>query len=436
MKIAVIGGGSTYTPELFSGLLESAVTGKLPVREVVLEDIDGSRLDIIEPFCRRMMKKRGVDFSLRSTRDPADAVDGASFVLTQLRVGGNAARHQDELLGPRHGIIGQETTGIGGFAKALRTVPVIREIADLVVRKAPEAWLVNFTNPVSIVTQVLADRYPSLKWVGLCNYPYNIRKEVAEQLGLADDRGLFLEYTGLNHLSFVTRILLDGADVTERILAGQKSLKRMKNLPDDEFSPLMISSLGMIPSPYLVYYWNTRAVLEKQLKAGKTRAEAVTEVERELLELYQREDLDVKPEALEKRGGAYYSTVALKLMESLHNGTGDLHVLNVRNSGAIADLPADATVEVNCMVDRAGPHPLSTGCLPESIRPLVMTVKGYERFAARAAWTGNFEEAFLALLNHPLCGDSRTAEAALDDLIATNRKFLTGFERPGKEGTR
>lgn len=429
MKIAVIGAGSTYMPELFSGVLDSVEAGRLPVSEFVLEDIDRSRLDIMEPFCERMMKKRGLYFTVRTTMDLSEAIEGASFVLTQLRVGGNRARHEDELLARRHGLIGQETTGIGGFAKALRTVPVIRSVADIMQEKAPDAWLLNFTNPVSIVTQALVDRYPDLKWIGLCNYPYNVRRDICAQLGIDDGKRLFLDYVGLNHLSFVSRVRLDGKDVTQRVLDEQTKLSRMKNIPDDEFTAYLLETVKLIPSPYLHYYWNSEAILREQLAGKKTRAEAVAEVEAELIELYKNKDLNEKPAALEQRGGAYYSTVAINLMESLNLGRGDIQIVNARNGGAIEDLEDDASVEVNCVIDRAGAHPIASGHLPESVRSLVRTVKAYERYAARAAWNGSYEEAFLALLQHPLCQDAGRIERALDDLIATNRPFLKGFEK-------
>ncbi|MDA3850293.1 MAG: 6-phospho-beta-glucosidase [Spirochaetaceae bacterium] len=430
MKICVMGGGSSYTPELMEGLLIAAKQGHLPLKEICLMDMQLERLEIIGPLCVRMAQSMGQNsLRIQWTTHQSEAVRDSSFVLLQLRVGGNAARHEDILLGHRHRIIGQETTGIGGFAKALRTIPVVENILEDIRRFAPGAWMIDFTNPVSLVTQYLSDYAQDIKWMGLCNYPYNIQRDIAAQFNVEDDSRIFLDYLGLNHLSFIRGIFLDGKDVTDKALANYLKMSKMSNLPSQDFTVKLIENLRLIPNPYLLYYYNTREVLKAKMEAKTTRAQEVAAVEEELFRLYSDPELKEKPKALEKRGGAYYSTVAVNLMKSISNNTGDMHIVNVTNHGAISDLPANASVEVPCRVDAAGPHSLNCGSLPESVASLVKSVKTYEIFAARAAKEQSYHWAYLALINHPLVTDSIVAEAALDDLLKTNHKFITGYKK-------
>lgn len=430
MKITVIGGGSSYTPELMEGLLKSAKNGSLDVNKVTLMDINKERLEIITPLCKRMADKEKLEnLIIESTTKLEEAIPGSDFVLVQLRVGGNSARHKDILLGHRHRIIGQETTGIGGFAKALRTIPVIKDIVDEIKKSAPNAWLIDFTNPVSLVTQYFSDYCPDLNWIGLCNYPYNVENSIAEQLKVEDKSRIFVDYLGLNHLSFVRGVNLDGKDVTKKVLDGYLEMNKMANLPSEDFSTMLIKSINMIPNPYLLYYYNTVDVLKHKMEAKVTRAQEVEKVEKELFEIYKNPDLDKKPEALEKRGGAYYSTVAINLVKSIANNKKDIHIVNTINRGAISNLPDNASIEVPCIIDSAGAHPLNCGKLPDTVSTLVQSVKNYEIFGAKAAAEKKYEFAYLALLNHPLVTDSIVAEKALDDLLETNKEFISGFKK-------
>ena len=451
MKVAVVGGGSVYTPELVAGLIEARAAGTLPIDSVVLMDIDGGRQEEVAGFCRRLLRENGESrpsrLSLRTTENLSEAIEGASFVLAQFRVGGTAARHEDILLGHRHGLIGQETTGVGGFAKALRTVPRMLEVARTVLERAPDAWLLGFTNPVSIVTQALANRHPQLKFAGLCNYPYNAKKQIQGLLGLDDPDRLILGYKGLNHLSVIDRVRVAAAvdnenpwedrtaEVLQAIQTEGKGRKLMANQPDQEFSSLLQDSLPLVLNPYWIYFLNTSAVLARERAKSKTRAEEVEVVDRRLFELYRNPDVVALPDELRQRGGAHYSTAAVGLMKSLVEPSPrfprDLHVVNVLNRGTLPDLDDDDSIEALCEVSAQGIRPRPVGPLPSPLRGIVQAVKNYERFAARAAVEGSYRDAFFALLSHPLtgAGDSLLAERLLDDLLAVNRGYLTGFDK-------
>ncbi|HSS35423.1 MAG TPA: 6-phospho-beta-glucosidase [Patescibacteria group bacterium] len=421
LKIAVIGGGSTYTPELVQGLADRAVS--LPVDELVLHDIDGDRLAIVGGLAQRILDRQGWPGRLISTTDRDVAVADASFVLVQLRVGGQAARFTDETLPHRFGCIGQETTGPGGFAKALRTVPVVLDLADDVARRgAPDAWIVDFTNPVGIVTQALLDA--GHRAIGLCNVAIGIQRRMAARFGVSPDR-VELEHVGLNHLTWIRAIRIDGVDRLPELIADHAD-----EMADEAGSPPeLLRALGALPSYYLHYYYQTREVLDQQL-AGGTRAEDVMAIERELLELYRDPTLDRKPALLESRGGAFYSEAAAQLIASLHTGAGDVQVVDVRNDGALPDLPDTAVVEVPARIDRDGAHPLPLAALAPELRGLVQAVKAYEELTIAAAVSGDEQIALKALLANPLVPDLQAAEGLLDAIIEVNLRFLPNFAQP------
>jgi 6-phospho-beta-glucosidase len=418
VKVAVVGGGSTYTPELVEGFVTR--TDRLPVDELVLLDIDPERLAIVGALAERMMRRAGYAGTLRPTADPREAIEGADFVIVQLRVGGQAARYLDETIPPRFGCIGQETTGPGGFAKALRTVPVVLELAELTAEiGAPGAWFVDFTNPTGLVTQALLDG--GHKALGLCNVAIGFQREFAEHFGVQPDR-VQLEHVGLNHLTWERRVLVDGVDRLPELLDTAIDV-----VADDDHAPAeLVRALGAIPSDYLHYYYFTQRVLEGQ-KSGRTRAEEVMEIEAGLLELYKDPALDTKPKLLEERGGAFYSDAAAALIASLHAGTGDVQVVNVRNDGAIPDLPADAVVEVSCTIDRDGAHPIAVDPLAPEMLGLVEHAKAYELLTAEAARTGDRGTALKALMTNPLVGDYTVAVPLLEALLEANRSHLPRF---------
>ena len=420
VKMAVVGAGSTYTPELVDGLATRA--DRLPVDELALLDIDGPRLEIVAGLAARMLRRRGWTGRLTTTLDRDAAIDGADFVILQLRVGGQAARLVDETLPLRFGCIGQETTGPGGLAKALRTVPLVLEIAETATRRAAEgAWILDFTNPVGIVTQALLDG--GYHAIGLCNVAINIQRRIAAARGVSPDR-VELEHVGLNHLSWERAVRIDGRDILPDMLGDDAAAAAMAEelgLPVE-----LMRSLKALPSYYLRYFYETSEVLAEE-RAGHTRAAEVMEIERGLLEMYRDPALDVKPALLEERGGAFYSEAAAQLMASLHSGTGDVQVVNVRNDGAVPDLPAGDVVEVPARIDRDGAHPLKLGPLAPEIRALVQHVKAYERLAIDAAISGDRNTALLALLSNPLVAEWNVAVPLLDALLDANRAYLPRF---------
>jgi 6-phospho-beta-glucosidase len=424
LKVAVIGGGSTYTPELVDGFARRGE--RLPIDELVLFDISSERLDIVGGLVRRMLDHQGWPGRLVLTDDRDRTLEGADFVLIQLRVGGQAARLVDESLPPTFGVVGQETTGAGGFAKALRTVPVVLELAEAVGRRAaPNAWIVDFTNPVGIVTQALLDAGHHA--LGLCNVAINVQRALAERFGVTPDR-VEIEHVGLNHLSWVRAVRVDGEDRLPGLLADDEGAAWAADHVG--LSVERIRHLGAIPSYYLRYYDDTARVVASQ-RDGHTRAGDVMDIEGRLLELYRDPALHEKPALLADRGGAFYSEAAAQLMASLHDGRGDVQVVDTRNDGALPDLPPDAVVEVPARIDRAGAHPLPLGPLAPELHDLVARIKAYERLAIDAATTGDRSVALAALEANPLVADRAIAEPLLGAFLAANRGYLPRFfDRP------
>jgi 6-phospho-beta-glucosidase len=420
VKIAVVGGGSTYTPELIEGI---TVRGdRLPVDELVLLDPDPDRAEVVGGLARRMLDRMEWPGRLIITPNTDAALDGADFVVVQLRVGGQATRFVDETLPLRFGTIGQETTGAGGFAKALRTVPVVLDIAERAARRAaPGYWIVDFTNPVGIVTQALLD--DGHRAIGLCNVAIGFQRRFAARFGVTPDR-VELEHVGLNHLTWERAVRIDGVDRLPELLEtdGQE-------LADDVGMPLeLILGLGAIPSYYLRYYYLFDSVLADQQSDGhETRAEEVIEIETRLLEMYRDPHLTEKPALLADRGGAFYSEAAAELIASLHDGSGDVQVVNVRNGGCLPELPADAVVEIPARVDRDGAHPLPLAPLDPLMRGLVQQMKAYEELAVAAARSGDRGIALKALLANPLIRNWEVARPLLDALLEANVAHLPRF---------
>ncbi len=418
MKVAVVGGGSTYTPELVEGFVTRG--DRLPVDELVLLDIDAERLAVVGGLAERQLRRVGWGGVLRLTDDRSEAIAGADFVIVQLRVGGNQARFTDETIPLGFGCIGQETTGPGGFAKALRTVPVVLELAELTREiGAPGAWFVDFTNPTGLVTQALLDE--GHRALGLCNVAIGFQREFAAHFGVEPER-VQLEHVGLNHLTWERKVLVDGVDRLGELLADPP-------LDGEEFEGMpigFIRELGAIPSYYLHFYYRTGQVLEHQ-RSHRTRAEEVIEIEAGLMELYRDPALDTKPALLEERGGAFYSDAAAALVASLHAGTGDVQVVNVRNAGAIANLVEDDVVEVACTVDADGARPLPVDPLPPEMLGLVQHAKAYERLTIEAAVSGSRAIALRALMTNPLVPDYDTAVPLLEALLEENRRYLPRF---------
>jgi len=428
MKITVIGGGSTYTPELVNGFLERVKT--LPITELWLMDIDQERLNIVGGFAQRMVKAKGDPFKVVLSTNQRESIAGAAYVTTQLRVGMMPARRGDEYLGLRHGLIGQETTGIGGMAKALRTIPVILSIAKDMREVASGALLANFTNPAGLVTEAL-NRYASdVPAVGVCNVGITTKMEILKELEGAtgshvESENAALNTLGLNHLTWHRGFTVDGEEMWPVIFAAY--VETLKNESEPEWDIPTIESLGMIPNYYLQYFYYTDKKLAEQKKWPPSRAEEVMEIEKDLLREYADPALTEPPADLMKRGGAYYSTLATQLINSHHNNLGQVHVVNVRNNGAVKEWPADWVLELPAKVDRKGVHPLPADPLPASCFGLISAVKMYELLTVEAAVHGDRNAAYQAILVHPLGPSADKINEVLDDLLETNKQWLPQF---------
>lgn len=429
MKVTVIGGGSTYTPELVNGFL--ARVDKFPLNELWLMDIDEERLKIVGGFAQRMVASKGSPFKVALSTNQREAIQDASYVTTQLRVGHMEARRKDEYLGLRHGLIGQETTGVGGMAKALRTIPVILKIAQDIKEVAkPETMLVNFTNPAGLVTQALSKYAPDVPAVGVCNVPITTKMHIIEDLEKATGKKIDPEHAelktlGLNHLSWHRGFTIEGEDVWSQVIEG--FIAELKNEEHPEWDPRTIEVLRMIPNYYLQYFYHTDKKLKAQEQWPPSRAEEVIEIEKDLLREYADPNLNEPPADLMKRGGAYYSTVATQLLNAHYNDLGETHVVNTTNNGAVKEWPADWVLEIPSIVKKSGITPIPTEPLPPACFGLISAVKAYELLTVEAAVHGDRDAAYQALLVNPLGPKADKVQAVLDDLLETHREHLSQF---------
>ncbi|MDX8288709.1 6-phospho-beta-glucosidase [Metabacillus indicus] len=432
LKVATIGGGSSYTPELIEGFIKRY--HELPITELWLVDIEAGRekLEIVGDLARRMVEKAGVPMEIHLTLDRRKALKDASFVTTQMRVGLLDARIKDERIPLQMGLIGQETNGAGGLFKALRTIPVLLEIAEEMQELCPEAWLINFTNPAGMVTEALLRYSGHKKVIGVCNVPFNMHLSISKMLGVEMNR-VHIDFGGLNHMVFGLHVYLDDQEITDRVLEmlGDPDIQMtMKNVAPLPWNPKFLKSLGVVPCPYHRYYYKTSNILDEEIeafKSGKTRAEIVKKLEEGLFELYKDKDLDIKPPQLEQRGGAYYSDAACNVISSIFNDKKDIQVLNVQNKGSISDIEYDSAVEVSCIVTKNGPIPLTMGRLPVQINGLVQQIKSFERIGAEAAVTGSYDKALLALTINPLIPSDDLAEKVLQELLEAHKEYLPHF---------
>ncbi|SKA32718.1 6-phospho-beta-glucosidase [Photobacterium toruni] len=430
-KIAIIGGGSSYSPELIEGIIQR--WEQIPLHEIALVDVEKghNKVEIIAALTRRMLDHNGLSHVIVSVHfSPDEAIKGADYVLTQFRVGQLPARAADERLGLKYGLLGQETTGVGGFAKALRTIPVMLDIAKKVEQLAPNAWIINFTNPAGIVTEAVS-RYSNAKIIGLCNVPVTMHHMIATMLK-ADYNDVQLRFAGLNHMVWAHEVILKGENVTNKVIEMlcDGAALTMNNIKEEPWSPAFLRALGAIPCPYHRYFYQTQTMLQDEIKQAAnegTRAEQVMKVEHELFELYQDPKLDHKPEQLSFRGGSFYSEVAIELVCAIHNNLGTRLVVNTTNNGTIIGLPDDAAIETDCIIDSQGAHPLAFGHLPDSMHGLTQQIKAFERLTIEAAVHGNKEAALLALVTNPLIGDAQLAQPILDDILRINAQYLPQF---------
>jgi 6-phospho-beta-glucosidase len=417
-KVAIIGGGSSYTPELIDGFIQHE--HELKVGEIALFDIDEERLEIVGGMVQRQVRYAELDTQVSLNRYRPQAIEGADFVISQMRVGKMPARILDEKLPLKYDIVGQETTGPGGTLKAWRTIPVALEIAREMERYAPDAWYLNFTNPSGIITEAIL-KNTNLKVVGLCNNPINIQRLIANMFEIRDEQ-IFLEWVGLNHVNWVRRVYRKGEDITQQVI--QALAKNGDELP---FDPELVDVLGVIPTYYLQYYYDHPKKLAAVKAENKSRGEVVLEVEKALFEKYKDPNQVVKPPELSQRGGALYSEAAMRLLISLRLDRRDIQILVTRNNGAITDLPEDASVEVPCVVGAHGVTALNMGRLPATIQTLCQQAKAWESWTVEAGVTGSRQAALMAMLINPLVPSFEVARALLDDMLEAHREYLPQF---------
>ena len=422
ITVAVIGSGSTYCPELVDGFLKAQDSLKL--KKISFMDIDERKRNIVGNLCIRMLEKAGVDCEVVLTDDVDTALQGADFVVTQIRVGKLPARHLDESIPKKYGLIGQETTGIGGMFKALRTIPVIKHICDRIEAICPDAWLINFTNPSGIITEFVLN-HTNVKNIGLCNVPIDMLDDVKEITGEDVD----IEYVGLNHLSWITSVKKNGEELLPGLIDSGFSPKVMANIKDDGFDLDCLKAVQGLPSSYLQYYYCREAKLEHQRTDEKTRAQVCMEIEEQLLEMYNDEELCIKPALLDKRGGHKYSLAAVSLINSLANDVNDIQVVNVKNNGTLDFLDDDAIIEAPSVIGADGAKPVKVeNFTNQHIIALMRVVKAYEKFTVEAAITGSDEAAIKGLLVHPLVGDWEKATKCYAEMKEAHKEFLPEFE--------
>lgn len=424
MKICIIGAGSTYTPELVEGIINKRDT--LPVTELYFMDIDERKLNIVGALCQRMIEAAGLPCKTVLTMSYEEALEGADFVLAQIRVGKLPARVLDEKIPLKYNLIGQETCGIGGMFKGLRTIPVMMKIVKLMEQYCPNAWLINFSNPSGILTEALLN-YTNVKMVGLCNVPINTVDSIRRSMNLPE---AYIEYIGLNHFAYITKIVDNGVDYLQKALKEGVSGPAMKNIPASGFTKEQVAAIGAIPTCYLEYYYFKDSKLEKLKKADHTRGETCMKIEEELLEIYQNSELHVKPEQLSKRGGARYSEVAINLVNSIWNDVGDVQVVNTLNRGALDFLDDTDAVEVCAYIGKDGPKPIPCRDIDnDHIKEYIKQLKAYEKHAVKAAIYGSKEEAMRALVMNPLVGDLATAEKCFDEMLEAHKDYLPQFNK-------
>ena len=424
LKITMIGAGSTYSPELIHGFLTRE--NLMCVKEFTLMDINKSRLDIVGGLIARMCETFKTRPKITMTTNLEEAVSGADYVVTQFRIGMLPARAKDETIPKKYGYIGQETTGPGGFAKALRTIPEMLKIAACIEKNAPSAFLINFTNPSGIITEAV-NKYSNVKAIGLCNSPITCFKKINEVMGL-DGSKVFYDYFGLNHLGFIRGIYIDGknksAEFFPKILSHERAAEMLTNSSKHKFNARHALAMGILPIHYVHYYLHEKERTAEVCAEEKSRGELLIEVDKQLLEQYSDRELKTKPPGLDQRGGAWYSEAAVALINSIENNDGVIHVINITNNGVISDLPNDAVIEVSALVGGHLIKPLHFGALPEGVRGLIQHVKAYESLTVDAAATHNKEKAFLALCSHPFMDSTNVAEQIFEDILLAHKDYI------------
>lgn len=421
LKITIIGAGSTYTPELIEGIINKNAT--LPCKHLYLMDIEDRKLNIVGGLGQRMIEAAGIDCEVVLTKDLDKALEGADFVLAQIRVGKLPARVLDERIPLKYDLIGQETNGIGGFFKGMRTIPAIMNIVRRMEELCPDAWLINFSNPSGMIAEAVLNN-SKIKMMGLCNVPINTIDGIKKNMKLPN---AYVEYLGLNHLAWVTGIKDEGIDYLEKAIEEGLNGAVMQNIPASGFSHELIKTVGAIPTCYLEYYYYKDTKLKKAKEVEKCRGEVCMEIEEQLLEIYSNAELHVKPELLSKRGGSRYSEAAINLVNSIYNDSQDIHVVNILNKGAIPFMDDNDAVEICARIGKNGAEPIMTNCQNEHIKEIMKQMKAYEKHAVKAALTGDEDEAMRALLINPLVYDYHKAKPCFDEMKEAHKMYLPQF---------
>lgn len=424
LKVVVIGAGSTYTPELINGFIVRK--DELDLGDLYLMDIDREKMAIVSQLVIRMLDAANMDTNVVLTEDLDEAIRDADYVVAQIRVGMLDARILDEKIPLKYDLLGQETTGAGGFMNAMRTIPEIMKIAEKVKQLAPNAWFINFSNPSGLVAEAVLSRI-DINMLGLCNGPINMLKE-AKGLLPAGTKSFDYDFVGLNHLCWITSVYADGKEILSELLHGGLKLKGLSNVPQVDYDEVLFRAVPGLPISYLNYYYFRDKQIEKCKQAQKTRGEVCKDIEKELLLLYKNPELKTAPEELSKRGGALYSEAAVSIISAIENDKNEIHIVDVRNNGSYSFMDDNDIVETKCIVNKNGAKPIKLDNFNnEYIVGLMKAVKAYEKLAASAALKGSYEDALAALMVHPLIGDYDRAKAVLDDMLEANRKYLPQF---------
>ena len=421
LKIALIGAGSTYTPELMEGFINKR--DLLPVGELYLMDIDDHKLEVVGGLAKRQIEASGMATKVILTKDLEASLAGADFVLAQIRVGKLPARVLDEKIPLKYDLLGQETNGIGGFFKGLRTIPVMMDIAKKMEKLCPDAWLINFSNPAGMLADALLN-HTKIKTIGVCNVPINMIDSLKKRLDLPRAE---VEYVGLNHLSWITSITQDGVDYLQKAIKEGVNSEAMKNIPASGFSKDLIKTVGAIPSSYLEYLYFRDQKLEAAKKVEKSRGEVCIDIENELLDIYLDSALHTKPELLSRRGGARYSEVAVNLVDSIYNDKQDIQVVNVLNNGAIDFMADNDAIEISCVVGKDGAIPIKANFKNQHIKEYMLLTKAYEKHAINVALYGDDDEAMRAMLINPLIFDYKKAKPCYEELKEAHKAYLPQF---------
>jgi 6-phospho-beta-glucosidase len=436
LRVSILGGGSAYTPGLIEAFIR--LKGRIPVDRFILMDIDGRKLHTVGNLVKKMAETALPAADITLTEDRSEAIRNADFVLCQIRVGGLAARHLDESIPISMGIIGQETVGAGGFAMALRTIPVMVEIAQEIQQVNPSAWLINYTNPTGMVAEAIS-RTSTAKHVAICDEPMILQQSLAAMVGAPPER-IFMDYFGLNHLGFARKVYYRGSDILpvlrqrlqeiprEQVDAiyGEQILRDPKTRTEITNTLRIFEETGMLPSPYLQYYYFTQEIIRHQQESGRTRAQEVMEIEKGLLKEYEQVARGRK--SLEsRRGGQWHADMMVGMLAAIANDTREVYIVNVPNHGALPELPYEKIVEVPATVDASGAHPLAMGTMPLKVRGLIQSVAAYEELAVDAALSGSRRLAIDALACHPLVGSRDLARKLLEAYLDAHEQYLPQF---------